>query len=428
MLNNQDYTLTAIISANRFGQASIDVSNVVAELNIYENIKNPFLSGKISILDDNGISNAIKFKGTETLTITLSNEELGVAPITKIFIITQVSDSIKINDQSEMIVLSLVEPHLFYSRAVPISKTYNGTPDQIISKLITDDIINKTIDNRSGQSSVQSAMKVTFPYIEPLQAVELIRGRMTTTEGFPYVLYSTLHDDAIIMDNLGDALRRDTWNERTPFTYSQAGSGGNDTIGKLTSIEKFIRPNADDTLSTLLSGAVGSKFSAFDTMYGQEVYSNHHDINETIKSLVSDDEQGQSIFDEDFFIANQKINDINSRNIFQVVSSNAYEGYNGFNDEPIKPGLHKTKIQAKSILAAMDKNLMVIQIPGTLFLVHKKSSVGTRIKVQFASNNIEEAEDLSKSGDYLITAIRHVFRDNKHTVSATVTKLVEKRI
>ena len=233
------------------------------------------------------------------------------------------------------------------------------------------------------------------------------------------------------MDNLGDALKRSTWNSQAPFIYSQANaSSRTDTMARLTSIEKFIRPNADNTLTTLLSGAVGSRFSVFDTTYGQEVYSSHHNIDETLKPLIDDDESSQSIFDDDFYIANQKINKLDSRNMFQVVSSNMYDdNFSGFADEPVHSSLHKTKIQARAILSAMDKNIMVLQLPGTLFLVNDQSSVGSRMSINILSNSADSLEylDVTKSGDYITTAVRHIFRDNKHIVSATVTKLTEKR-
>ena len=196
---HEDYKLEAYITAQRFGNQQIDVSNIVAELNIYEDISKPYLTGQAAILDDSGLINGVQFKGTETFTIVLSNDEMGVDSITKEFIISEISDAVRINDNSEMFTLTLIEPHLFNSRATPISRTYHGTPDQMISKLVTDNIINKTVIIKNETKPAQSAMKVTFPYIEPLQAAELLRARMTTSEGYPYVFYASLHEDGLTL-------------------------------------------------------------------------------------------------------------------------------------------------------------------------------------------------------------------------------------
>jgi hypothetical protein len=425
----EDYKLEAYITAERLGTQQIDVANIVAEFNLYEDITKPYLTGEVALLDDSGLINGVQFKGTETFTIILNNDEMGVAPITKTFIITEVSNSVRINDNSEMFTLTLIEPHLFFSRATPISRTYHGTPEQMISKLVTDNIINKKVIIKNTTTAAQGAMKVTFPYIEPLQAVELLRSRMTTSEGYPYVFYASLHEDGLTLDNLGDMLKKDVWNEDLPFTYSQAASQTQDELRvKLSSIEKFIRPNADDMLGSMLSGAVGSRFSVFDTTYGQSVYSGHHDINKTLKPLLDDDGAVQSIFDESFTIAGVELNNIDSRNYFQVTSSNLYEGYQSFSDEYSDAGLHKTKVQAKAIISAMDKNMVVLQVPGPFFLANTESGIGNRLKVNiFSTSSTIDGVDTTKSGNYLVTAVRHIFKEGKHTVSIKATKLTEQR-
>ena len=426
---SQDYNLTAVITSQRFPDQSFDVSNTVAEFNMYESVKNPYITGQMAILDDNGLMNAIQFKGTETLTITLRDGN-NVEEINKTFIITEIADTVRLNDNSEMFTLTLVEPHFFYSKANPVSRTYRGKPESIISSIVTDGLISKSMTRKYITSPSQDIMKLTLPYIEPLAAVELLRDRMTTSEGFPFVLYSTLRSDALVMDNLGDILNKPAWNESHPFVYSQAAAMATDSpLHKLLSIEKFVRPNADDMLTTLMDGAVGSRFSVFDTTYGLTVHASHHDIDETLRPLLKDSSTEQSIFDNTFDVNGNGLNTISSRNIFQITSSQTYDDAYGFTEEDKDPALHRTKIQAYAIAAAMDKNLMVVQLPGPLFLAADDRTVGARIRIDIHTSATLDPDslDTAKSGTYMIIAMRHIFADGKHSVSASVSKLTEQK-
>ena len=429
MATSQDYKLTAVITSQRFPDHTFDVTNTIAELNLYESVHNPYLTGQIAILDDNGLLNTIQFKGTESLTITLRDGD-GNQNIDKTFIITEIAETVRLNDNSEMFTLTLVEPHFFYSKANPVSRTYKGKPEAIISSIVTDSLISKKLIKQYVTAPSQSTLRLTLPYMEPLDAVELLRDRMTTSEGFPFVLYSTLHRAGLVMDNLGDILNKPAWNESNPFVYSQAAAGSTDSqLHKLLSIEKFVRPNADDMLTTLMDGAVGSRFSVFDTTYGQTVHATHHDIDETLKPLLDDSAAEQSIFDKSFVIDGNGLNVINSRNIFQVVSSQTYDDAYSFNEEDKDPSLHKTKIQAHAIAAAMDKNLMVVQLPGPLFLAAADRTVGARIQIDIHTSATLDPDslDASKSGAYMIISMRHIFADGKHMVSASVSKLTEQK-
>lgn len=52
----------AIISADRLNK-EIDITQNLAELNIFESLNTPYLTGKCAISDDQGLFDALEFQG-----------------------------------------------------------------------------------------------------------------------------------------------------------------------------------------------------------------------------------------------------------------------------------------------------------------------------------------------------------------------------
>ena len=73
-----DYKLIAVtVSADRLSE-SIDITNVIAQLDIYEDINKPFLVGNLAISNDKrAIISQINFIGTEKINIRLSLQSHG---------------------------------------------------------------------------------------------------------------------------------------------------------------------------------------------------------------------------------------------------------------------------------------------------------------------------------------------------------------
>ena len=95
-----DYELQEIVmSADRLSE-DIDITNLVAQLDIFENLNRPFLTGNLVIVDNIGLLSSVNFVGTEKINVKLglsvSQEEEPVT-INKNFIMTTIKNSAKEN-------------------------------------------------------------------------------------------------------------------------------------------------------------------------------------------------------------------------------------------------------------------------------------------------------------------------------------------
>ena len=101
----------ANIKSNTF-DTEFDVRNSIIELDIYENITVPYLTGRILLTDTNSFFNNINFTGTEILEIQLENIELGRLALKKEFMMTKIDKSERVNDTTEVFVFELIEKPL----------------------------------------------------------------------------------------------------------------------------------------------------------------------------------------------------------------------------------------------------------------------------------------------------------------------------
>ena len=96
------------------------------ELNIFENIMIPFLTGKLIITDDNDLYRITQLSGTERVKIVLKNPASLEGLIEKTFMITSIRKTVKVNDTTSLLEFDIIENYAYFSDLSPISKSESG--------------------------------------------------------------------------------------------------------------------------------------------------------------------------------------------------------------------------------------------------------------------------------------------------------------
>ena len=172
--------------------ASIDLSRVTTDIEIFENLDRPYLTGYIVFADTVGFSDQINIRGGESITISFRRRDSDFT-ITKKFRVRRTERSIKANsDNGEIISLSLIDDCMFTSEAQSISKSYKGTSYTIIR-----DIALQYLDKRIRRSRPvrEEGIKTIIPNLSPLNAIDFIKARASTDLGLPFFVYSNLVSD-----------------------------------------------------------------------------------------------------------------------------------------------------------------------------------------------------------------------------------------
>ena len=119
-------------------------ASVGVELQIYENIFMPYLTGYLLVQDDNDLYRVAEIKGTERVNVRFRSPGSDVE-IKKVFIITNIQKSIKVNDQMSQLLFEIIEDHGYFNDLQLVNRSYNGTGIEMIEKILLDNT-NKKLD------------------------------------------------------------------------------------------------------------------------------------------------------------------------------------------------------------------------------------------------------------------------------------------
>ena len=122
----------------------IELKEVVAEFNIFEDINKSYLTASVLIGDDTGIMDEVKIKGDETVTLIISKNPKIADPEPYFrldFKVVSIIRQEKTADRAEVLSLNLISVHGYNNSVVKISKSYTGRLE-LISKSILRNFLN----------------------------------------------------------------------------------------------------------------------------------------------------------------------------------------------------------------------------------------------------------------------------------------------
>ena len=442
---SQQFKLTkAHITADRFGGFDtkfFDVKNQVAEINIYESIEEPSLSGTIAILDDKSLYELINFNGTERIRLEMAGLGKETDPVfEKTFIMTNIIRQIKGNDKSSMYVFDLIDEHGFISEAERLRGSYRGRIDDIVKGICLTqlkksvDISYQFLSRRDRVDAIQDDIRVIIPNLSPINACKWLLSRATTQTGSPFFLWASIHDENLRMGNLDVMYRQTPFNDKLPYTYNPSNVNVAEDKSEFEqgfTVKSLGLGEMGDTLHMVANGTIGSSQSITNLNTGQ-IMRQHYNVQQTINNLAFQNTialRRQNVFDNKFKLKNKFINEYEGQNIHQVVSTGTYGKFKSYHDE-FEEGRHLKKLESASIKDLLVKNMMSITVPGTAFFLGK-AAVGDTVNLSVVNDNLEvgkqsNADDMldkNKSGKHLIYDLRHTFRGTEHEVTMNVCKL-----
>jgi len=432
-----------ILSSVKNEDKVVDVRGNILEVNFYENLYNPYVDATVAIIDDFGLKDALSTQGTERLKLVIGDAERPEeAIIVKYFFFSKINDVRRMNERAELLLISLVEEHVYIDSIKQFSRSYTGELEDIISTISANEL-GKEVSELNFDGSVQGTRKIIVPYMSPLEAMQWLRDRATTRTGAPIFLYSSLYSNKLFISDLDSLLREPVLNEKLPLRYSSAIASMDDKAENLRpyfEIISFKQIDADNTLALYENGAIGSYYANIDAGTGT-VSGSHISIRDIIdefytNQLISPDTV-QSVFDPSLEIDGRLSDEYNSLHIHQVFSSGTYNQFKSYHDETSLLDTNNSliesrlKIKNKIIRMILKKNVIDIGMNGSLYF-EGKVPVGRRVRVLFLNSNVDGGDkdpikqiDKKKSGDYLILAINHKLISEKHTSILRLTKLGE---
>src|SRR6056300_774406 len=110
MQSAEDFELRSVkIYSDRYVKTFIDITGMVAEINIFEQLNELYLTGSLTFLDDQNIFNGLNIQGTERVEIEVGLPLKEKSVIKKSFMILNVDKLIKNNNYTTTVHLNLRE-------------------------------------------------------------------------------------------------------------------------------------------------------------------------------------------------------------------------------------------------------------------------------------------------------------------------------
>ena len=434
-----DYILESIVIESDRLNKTVEITNPTTDLEIFEHLDKPYLTADLVFMDTSNAYTQMDLLGAETVTIKLKSTREGSKTIEKRFVISKIMATQKANENSDMLVLHLIEDVAYYASLYNVNRVYSGNALQILEKITKNYFDGKEV--LTGNRKPKQFMKAIVPNLNPLETMIWIKNRAKTVDGLPFYLFSSLTSEYFWFVDLGTLLEEPVIN-KIPYKYSSSASKSTDPDQKRRVIYNYSQKKVEDLYSLLGQGFVGSNYEYIDTLTNRRK-SFHFDLTQdalqpVINKGIVQANQPNVLYSSDYKWLEKSFNEYNSKTITRIGGINSYKETD---NEPFVLAFgesetladYKLNVISDALDKLMKKSPLTVDIPGIDFIDgDKNSTVGCMIRLQFPISLPNKAPDVpaidtKKSGDYLIFAARHKFKSERYDLSLSCLKLANYR-
>lgn len=423
-----DYNLsTLVLLSPSFGK--IDLKKYMVELSYFEDIYSNSVTGKLVISDAVGVVLLTSLRGTELLQMEFT-KGTGGTPITKTFSIFSVSDrQIDIGNNFETYVINFCTDDLMLSERYRISKSYKA---KLISDMITDILDNIlqtgtsfSVEPTKGIYDFVLPNKKIFETINWLASYALpVAGKsgadmifFENANGYQFKSLQTLYKQSPRYSYY--------YNPKNILTDSYKTNLQPDNIYRLQLLNSF------DTFDAVMKGTFASRVVTIDPLRRKRTVTdfNYNQYKSSASSL--NNSKYNPLFNPNYKDRFKKSlyesppNNLNSGALRYMISNSGQtqEGYVNQNDIDgvSKDYSVETYLTNRvSQLALTNYTKLKIIIPGNSDVIAGSVLNINIFDIKAISN--ERVEDSILSGNYLVTAVRHLVTPNGYTSVVELAK------
>jgi hypothetical protein len=401
------FAINKLVINSKLG--SFNLASIFEELNIFDSILMPCMSGNILIKDSIGLSKRLLFDGSEFLDIDISkSDESSGTNIVKTFRIFKQSDRSNINQTSEVYVLHFVSEEMIYSEQQKISQSYTGIYSDIATSVLIDYL--KVPKNKIGVIEPTKGISSSIvPLLSPIDTLNWLTKRSVSQNDLADFLFfeNKLGFNFVSLSNL--------FSIKTSLTINFKPKNLSDSVSEeFLGVRDYNMSTSFDILENTKNGFYSNRFVGFDILTRTLVESdlgiknhykgNHLNKNPNVYSSLNREGKDPGImpFSKVSLYSFQLY-----RNKWEYVNSNDSE------TASIIDETHKYIPQRKAILHNLLQRKMNISLPGNFFITS-----GRVLNIDAHSFSLQddktEKNDKSISGKYLVIATRHMINPQKH--------------
>lgn len=406
------------------GNETYDIAMVFDELNIFENMFMPCMSGNILIRDTNNIAAAIDLLQSKLIIeIEKSNDNPDLFNFKKTFVIWKIADKVNVNMGTQMYTLHFVSEEWVKSEQKINNFSYKGLYSQAINKILIDDLgieasripFSKTVTT-PGFVNTRGIHDIIIPekHRKPFDAIDWLVKR-----SIPNSQNSNIPDcvffeskDKFYFTSIGDLSQLEPVFPDgifiRPKNLKDKTRSGTELLDAIN--HRILQPT--NLAENIINGVYAGKFFGWDSLVRTQ---------KTIKYDFYYFWNRSKHFNNYPIIPKKQEKDLitnfDSRVVFYPFASERrnvdYVKKENNVDASIIDNTEEYVLQRKMIIYNLTQRRVQLTMPGNFGL-----TVGSVVKLEFpnfiAGLKDDASMDESMSGKYVITAARHIIRHDRH--------------
>jgi len=414
----------------------LDIINYLVELNLYESIFNPVVSGTLTVSDSTNLLSLFPLIGEEFLFVNLVTPSLDNGKrIFKTFKIYSIANKAYAKDGSTIIYqLNIISTEAFNDTLTPLFKAFEGTPAEIISNIFNNYLLairniplSKFTENSNelDKSSLtfldlpNNVIKFVSPGWTPIQCINWIASKSlpSTNKAANFLFWETTKGFYFgSTDKIFSNIKR-SLNGTYVYSESYVTSLGADEKSKgMYSIKSLSVEKTLDQLDNTRTGYLSS------TLIDINLY------NKTFKNIVYDHANkfsGYTHLDDKETVPLFDISTVRNATGYMEINYSVPHLHNNTNTnfDEISKYMHGNR---RSNMLELNNFKMQLVVPGRTDL-----EVGNVIKIIFpkgkpgaisGEDKMTDIQDKLYTGYYLITNLSHKINPKTHYITMNVVK------
>lgn len=380
-----------------------NITSIVYEISIFEDIFSNTLSGELLIVDTVGASDIMNLTGNEKITIEffLEGENVEI----KEFFVYSTTSRIRNNPTSEVYKLQFVSFESVLNENTRVYSAFEGTNSDSVSKIFKQYIGS---EKPFEVESTNGIFKFVMPAWTPFKCINWYAGRSVSSEskGSYFLFYETMK--GFNFKSVESLIKQEP-----VFSYKYEPAGLTFVAKDVSNIREYEIVNMGDSMNC---------------------------VNEFYTTLWTNDLIRKKIVKKRFEIEEDNKGKLNSGDLLGVMDKNGFGvslksrrdvfGSNIIN-KPETRNVHSQtqtyyydSIQTKLSAMRQFSNLKI----RFLAFGNRNMKVGDVIEMKFlqskmiTTENKDSSKDKLLSGKYLITAIRYIFKEQDFHISVEAVK------
>lgn len=390
----------------------IDISVIYEEINLFDSLFLPVMSGNILISDSVGLSSMLLFDGSESILIDISKSAgSDIASFKKAFRIYKQSDRRADGLNNEKYILHFCSDELMFSDTQKITQSYDDTYGKIVEKILEDYL--KVPQGEAGGifEDTTGIRNIVVPNLKPIDAINWIAKRCLDENQAPnYLFFQNLAGF-----NFASLSKLLTQEEILDINFELKNQSKGGPWKEISSARAFEVVKQSDSITKQRSGVNAGQFIGFDplTRTSAKKQISYGDVYATMKNANENPNTSE-------IIGRDGIKNTEAFESKKVMSMfNTAQQFSKYIKEKTPEILSKLEnqenwvFQRKSIVENLMAKRLKLVMPGN-FQLTSGFNVYVNAPVLGKKFTSDDNEDKSLTGKYIIVASRQIIGYEKH--------------